>query len=53
MKYTPPQFLAPELPKEVELLFAATLNPDPKKRVADAAELIESLKSLKPPTNPG
>jgi hypothetical protein len=47
MKYPPPQFLAPELPKETELLFAATLNPDPKKRVADAAELLESLKSLK------
>ena len=46
MKYTPPQFLNPDLPKETELLFAATLNPDPKKRVADAAELIDSLKSL-------
>lgn len=47
MKYPPPQFLAPELPKEAELLFAATLALDPKKRVADAAELAESLKSLK------
>jgi hypothetical protein len=47
MKYTPPQFLAPELPREAELLFIATLNPDPKKRVATAAELLDSLKSLK------
>lgn len=47
MKYAPPQFLAPELPKEVELLFAATLAADPKHRVADAAELIDSLKSLR------
>ncbi len=46
MKYAPPQFLAPGLPKEVELLFAATLSPDPKLRVADAAELVDSLKSL-------
>ncbi len=47
MKYPPPQFLAPELPKETELLFAATFAVDPKNRVADAAELLESLKSLK------
>ncbi len=47
MKYAPPQFLAPELPKEVEFLFAATLAADPKHRVADAAELIDSLKSLR------
>jgi serine/threonine-protein kinase len=46
MKYSPPHFLAPDLPKEAELLFAATLALDPKHRVADAAELIESLKSL-------
>ena len=46
MKYVPPQFLAPDLPKEAELLFAATLSADPKLRVADASELIDSLKSL-------
>ncbi|MBI3553277.1 MAG: protein kinase [Elusimicrobia bacterium] len=45
-KYPPPQFLAPDLPKETELLFAATLALDPKVRVADATELLESLKSL-------
>jgi tRNA A-37 threonylcarbamoyl transferase component Bud32 len=47
MKYPPPQFLAPDLPKETELLFTATFAVDPKNRVADAAELLESLKSLK------
>jgi len=46
MKFAPPQFLAPDLPKEAELLFAATLAVDPKRRVADAAELVDSLKSL-------
>jgi serine/threonine-protein kinase len=46
MKYAPPQYLAPDLPKEAELLFAATFAVDPKLRVADAAELVESLKSL-------
>ena len=47
MKYPPPQFLNPELPKEVELLFAATLALDPKLRVSDAVELAEDLKGLK------
>lgn len=47
MRYAPPQFLAPGLPKEAELLFAAVFAPDPKMRVADAAELVESLKSLR------
>ncbi|MBI3552870.1 MAG: protein kinase [Elusimicrobia bacterium] len=47
MKYPPPQFLAPDLPKEAELLFAVTLALDPKLRVGDAAELLDSLKSLR------
>ena len=47
-RYAPPQFLAPELPKETELLFAATLSPDPKARVAEAAELIASLQAIMP-----
>jgi predicted Ser/Thr protein kinase len=46
MKYAPPQFLNAELPKVAELLFQVTLAADPSKRVADAEELIESLKRL-------
>jgi serine/threonine-protein kinase len=46
MKYQPPQFLSPNLPKETELLFSATLALNPDHRVADAEELIGSLKSL-------
>ncbi|MBI5201893.1 MAG: protein kinase [Elusimicrobia bacterium] len=45
-RYAPPQFLAPDLPKEAELLFAATLSPDPKARVAEAGELLASLQAI-------
>ena len=46
MMYPPPQYLNPDLPKVAELLFQVTLAADPGKRVADAEELIESLKRL-------
>ena len=45
-KYPPPSQLTPGLPKEVDVLLAALLEPDPKKRVADALEFLSSLKSV-------
>lgn len=46
MKYAPPNFLAPGLPHEIELLMASALNPDPKKRIGEAAEFLQALKSV-------
>ncbi len=46
-KYQPPNFLVSSLPKEIELLMASALDPDPKTRIADAMELFESLKAMK------
>lgn len=45
-KYPPPQFLAPELPPTIEAFVADVLEPDPKKRVADARELLARLKAV-------
>lgn len=49
MKFTPPQFLAPELPKETELLMSAAFAPNPRHRVADAMELFNLLKNCHEP----
>ncbi len=49
MKFTPPQFLAPELPKETELLVSAALAANPKHRVADAMELFNLFKNCRLP----
>jgi tRNA A-37 threonylcarbamoyl transferase component Bud32 len=49
MKFSPPQFLVPDLPPQTELLFQAALAADPKDRVATASELRESMESLLAP----
>jgi tetratricopeptide (TPR) repeat protein len=41
--YTPARQLVPTLPPNIDMLFAAALEPDPQKRIASAAELAELL----------
>ncbi len=45
--YPPPRQVAPDLPANADILIAAALEPDPAKRIADAAELAQLLKDLK------
>lgn len=45
--YAPPRQTAPELPANADILIAAALEPDPAKRIADAAELALFLEDLK------
>ncbi|MFA5137766.1 MAG: protein kinase [Elusimicrobiota bacterium] len=45
-KYAPPNFIVSSLPKGIEPLMASVLEPDHKKRVKDALELLEALQRL-------
>lgn len=46
MKYPPPNFIVSGLPNSIELFMASVLNPDPKKRIGDALEFLDALKSV-------
>lgn len=45
-KFSPPNFLVTDLPKNVELLMTSVLEPDHKKRIRDAMELFQLLEEL-------